>query len=403
VLLVSATTSNLQISAVSAVDVQIFCDGRHSCKNFPRQRSTVILVIRKKLMPTKSHRDALFSRLLLAIALVVALCSSLSAQKHGQNVPMPTQFEIGRHTFFDFGPPNDYYELLFVRPAEQGTSVERLTLTPHGMGCVTAKFEAAQATLTDSVTTLLGNTNPCKIPEKDLRRELKRCKHCLTFSGINVVMWVPCGDQTRMIRAAILDRDLFSADPKTPEHTSWTMSLLNTLDRALPPGVMNKPALGLSENSASSPIATTVSSSAVLRDLADGKYDALFAGPDKPSELYRQAQEAPRPPSVDLVSITPFSPDVFVKPAYPLAGLTAQEGLVSFTIHLDENGNPVQTRTLIPNPDRLEADIKLDSGPPFFFHAVSRAVAKWHFPQNAAGQEVHVEIRFTSGCPKKTN
>jgi hypothetical protein len=354
-------------------------------------------------MSAWNSRGIPFLRLLFSVSAVLILCCSLPGQKRGNDVPMPTEFEIGRQTFFDFGPPFNYYEIFLVRPAGDGASVERITLTPRGMTCVPPKFEIAHASLNESVAALLGNKNPCAIPEKELNRELKRCKHCLTFSGAKVAMQVTCGDQTRVLRAKVLEEDWFESDPKTPQRTSWSMRLLTELDKAVGPGVMDKPMLGLPENSASSPVATTVSSSAVLPDLADGKYDALFSGPDKPSELYRQAQDAPLPPSVDLVSITPFSPDVFIKPAYPLAGLTAQEGLVSFTIRIDESGNPVQTLNLIPNPDQIEADINFDAGPPFFFHAIRKAVAKWRFPKDAAGQEVHVEIRFTSGCRKKTN
>lgn len=37
---------------------------------------------------------------------------------------------IGIYTFFDFGPPFDFYEIMIVRPAENGVSIERMTLTP---------------------------------------------------------------------------------------------------------------------------------------------------------------------------------------------------------------------------------------------------------------------------------
>jgi hypothetical protein len=46
------------------------------------------------------------------------------------SAPQPTQFEVGRRTFFDFGPPFNYYEILVVRPTAEGVSVERITLTP---------------------------------------------------------------------------------------------------------------------------------------------------------------------------------------------------------------------------------------------------------------------------------
>jgi hypothetical protein len=353
-------------------------------------------------MPNANGSSETRWRLWLALAFVITVSSSLPAQKHANDVPMPTQFDIGRHTYFDFGPPHDYYDLLLVRPAEQGTCVERLTLTPHGMGCVTAKFEVAHAVLAESIPALLGNVNPCKIPEKDLQRELKRCKHCPNFSGVVVTMQVPCGNETRLIRSDILDRDLFEAEPRTPEHTSWTMKLLATLDRPLPPGIWDRPVLSIPEGSDSRPVLATASSDGVLRDLSDGKYDTLFAGPDKVSELYREAQATPRPASVDIVSVTPVPPDVFVRPAYPLAGLTSQDGLISFTIHIDNNGNPRLKFTVVPDPAWQEAEIDFDSGNSFFFGVIRKAVAKWHFPKEAAGHDVHAQIRFISGCPKKT-
>jgi hypothetical protein len=112
----------------------------------------------------------------------VVLCAVLIfsypvlAQKGRSAPPAPTEFEIGRRTFFDFGPPFNYYEFLVVRPVAEGTSVERIMLTPPGIKCVVlAKVEIATASLKESVASLL-QKNPCAIPEKELRRERKRCK-----------------------------------------------------------------------------------------------------------------------------------------------------------------------------------------------------------------------------------
>ena len=73
----------------------------------------------------------------------------------------PGQFEIGRHTFFDFGPPFNFYELFIVRPTATGTSIERITLTPPGQKCVApAEVKAASASTSESVAKLLGDKNP---------------------------------------------------------------------------------------------------------------------------------------------------------------------------------------------------------------------------------------------------
>jgi len=68
---------------------------------------------------------------------------------------------------------------------------------------------------------------------KELHRELKRCKKCLTFSGVNVTMQVSCKGRDRQLRMDILDRDIFDSAPHTPANTSWTMTFLTELDTTL--------------------------------------------------------------------------------------------------------------------------------------------------------------------------
>jgi hypothetical protein len=164
------------------------------------------------------------------------------------------------------------------------------------VGLQPAKLEVASASLSESVATLLGKTNPCTIPENELRRELKRRKKCLVFSGANVQMRVQCGAQTHMIRSDILDNDMFDPAPNTPEHTSWTMQLLARLDDAVGPGVLERPIFPISGKE--EPSATNFNSEA-LADGGSGKLDMLFQGaPDKPSELYHAARIRPPAPSV---------------------------------------------------------------------------------------------------------
>ena len=108
---------------------------------------------------------------------VLFLCTQASPQKRAANMTVPGQFAIGRHTFIDVGPPNDFYELFLVRSASDDISVQRFTLTPPGDRCIApAKFERASGSIRGTPAELLGSTNPCPIPEKDLHRELKRCK-----------------------------------------------------------------------------------------------------------------------------------------------------------------------------------------------------------------------------------
>jgi Gram-negative bacterial TonB protein C-terminal len=318
------------------------------------------------------------------ICLAVLACVCADARDSRPAAEMPTQFEIGRHTFFDFGPPTDYYELLVIRPTQNGSSIERITLTP-GYTCTPAKVEVASASTSESVADLLGNTNPCTIPEKELHRELKRCKKCLVFSGANVAMQFQCGTQSRILRADILDRDMFDPAPNTPEHTSWTMRILQRIDQAVGPGVMDKPIFDLSESTKSS---SNLPNSEWERDLSLGSYDALFASaPDKPSDLYRAARNPPPPPAIRLVSSEPFRPLTPLLPAYPpIAKLARVEGQVAFKLDVDKDGKA--------------ANFVLESGHPLLRGAVEQAVGKWVFPADAANQHVEAVIEFKTNCAK---
>lgn len=323
----------------------------------------------------------------LASCSVLFLCTPALPQKHSVASPLPNQFIIGRHTFFDFGPPTDFYELFFVRPTANGSSIERITLTPPGNICIApAKVEAVSASLNVTPAELLGTTNPCTIPEKELRSELKRCKNCMVFSGADVVMQVPCGTQTRLIRSDILDRDMFDPAAKTPEHTSWTMRLLQRLDSVVGPGFMDKPILSVSESGELPPIE---SDATILRDLGAGEYDSLFQGaPDKPSDLYHASQIPQPPPQVLLVSSVPLQPEVFVQPVYPpLARMARIEGTISFNFAIDSVGGPT--------------NLTFESGHPLLRGAVTDAVNHWTFPKDSAGQQINAKLEFILNCPKQ--
>ena len=320
---------------------------------------------------------------------VLVLSSATFGQANGAISAPPDQFEIGRHTFFDFGPPSDYYELFVVHPTVNGTSIERITLTPPVDSCTRqAKLEVASASINESIAALLGSTNPCAIPEKELRRELKRCKKCGGYSGAIVAMQVECGGQSRVIRSDILDKDLFDPAASTPKHTQWTMQMLRRLDEAVGPGVMAKPMFSVGEEEPSSPHDTD---SAILESLSSGRYDELFQGaPDKPSDLYRSARIQPPTPSVRLVSSTPVEPKVFVAPNYPpIAKLAHVEGSVSFNMRVDSAGNVT--------------NLSFESGSPFLQSAVKSASDGWKFPEDSVAREVHAVIEFSLNYRKPPN
>lgn len=328
-----------------------------------------------------------------AIGLCAVLVLIYPSFSHARKaiVPQPDRFVIGRLTFFDFGPPSEYYDLFIVRPSNPGTSVERISLTPPGPSAclMPAKLEVASATMSESVAELFGSTNPCAIQDKELSRERKRCKHCLVFSGANVVMQVPCRGQTRLIRSDILDRDMFDPAARTPARTSWTMQLVGRLDKAAGPGVMEKPMFPVSDDKAT---ALVDLSSPVFQDLSAGKYDALFVGAsEKASDLFRASQTPPPPPpTVRLVSSKPVAPITFVPPAYPVIARMAQVGgTVTFHVTVDSDGNAIA--------------LLIDSGPGLLWNVVQRSTGNWKFAKQDAGKQVEMTIEFRLNCPKPAN
>lgn len=324
------------------------------------------------------------SRLRLAFVYFTLCACSAVSQVRKLAPPTPDQFSIGRRTFFDFGPPFEFYEILSVHSEGNGASIERIILTPSGDACTQpASFEVAATSIGVSVADLLGKKNPCTIPEKDLRRELKRCKNCVQFSGADVTMQFQCGEQSRVIRMDILDRDLFDQAPKTPEHTSWTIALLGRLDQALGNTVMERPAFSIAETPAQSPRELTPK---FANDLSQGLFDSLFAkATHKPSELFREAQVAHPRPNVELSSSSPFRPSAYELPKYPpLARIAHIAGQVNFTLSVISDGKA--------------SNLKFLSGHIMLQKAVEVAVLGWSFPKEAANQEIRMTVEFNTNC-----
>jgi len=240
-----------------------------------------------------------------------------------------------------------------------------------------AKVERVEGMLNESVPELLGETNPCTIPEKELHRERKRRKKCLVFSGANVAMQVHCGSRTRIIRSDILDRDTLDPTRKTPEHESWTMHLLARIDQAVGPGVLDRSLLPIADAETKG---IPPAASKNLPEVASGKYDELFKStPNKPSDLYRAAQVPTIVPTVRLLRITPIQPEAFGLPAYPpIAKLARIEGSVRFTFEVNEDGSA--------------KDFSAQSGNPMLRPSVQDAVAHWEVPERRRRPE------SPSGC-----
>jgi TonB family protein len=234
-----------------------------------------------------------------------------------------------------------------------------------------------------SVADLLGVTNPCTIPEKELNHKLKRRKHQLVFSGANISMQVQCVGQTRIIRSDILDRDMFDPLAGTPEHTSWTMGILARLDQALGPGGMDKPMITLPGDSGGSAQALD---SSTFREIAMGKYDPLFPGTtDKPSQIYLSTTKAIPTPTVSFIKSSPFEPTVAPLPKYPpIARAAGLEGTFTFTVEVQ--------------PDGRITNFAVEHGAPLFRAAMEDASYGWVFPEQAVGQRVTVTVEFALNC-----
>jgi hypothetical protein len=322
---------------------------------------------------------------ILALALL-SVCAMTQAKDRKPSPPMPDRFVIGRDTFFDFGPPFHYVELLLVSPSGEGTSIERVILTAGYKCTLPPKIEVAKTTMKQSVADLFGATNPCTIPQKDLNRELKRRKHQLVFSGANISMQVQCGGQTRIIRSDILDRDMFDPRANTPEHTSWTVGILAQLDHALGSGVVDQPMITLPGDAGGS---AQRPDSPTIQEIAAGKYDPLFPGTtDKPSQIYLSTKQAIPTPTVSLVKSSPFTPILAPLPQYPVIARAASvEGTFTFRVDVQADGRTT--------------NFAVESGAPLFRGAMEDASHGWVFPNQAAGQRVVVTVEFALNCRDK--
>jgi len=308
------------------------------------------------------------------------LCAICFGQK--EKSAQPDSVVIARHTFFDFGPPFDFYELIRVKGGGDTLSVERALITPHGLTCVLqpATVEYESKTLHKAMTDLLAGKNPCTIPERDLHRELKRCKKCLTFSGANVTMEASCGNTLRQLRMDVLDRDMFDSAPHTPENTSWTMGVLGELDKALGPGPMDKPMFAVADS-----VTLATPGTDLVREIRAGQYDALFGKEQAVSQIVLESEMSPPlPPSVAIESVMPppVSPKI---PNYPpIAKAAHVEGLVNVTFDIGIDGK-VQNISVINGPKLAEL-------------GVIDAVSTWTFPETAWGRNGNAAIRFSLNC-----
>ena len=293
---------------------------------------------------------------------------------------------MGRFTFFDFGPPFDFYDIYLVSAATDGSNIERISLTPRGDACyVPAKVEAQSVHVNAPVVDLLDGLNPCAISEKDLRREEKRCKHCLTFSGASVILQADCAGTSRLVHSNILDRDMFDSNARTPQDTAWTMRLLARLDQPLGSTPLDRPVFPATSENIESAVSTESES---VHRVASGAYDQLFPTTDeKPSALYAEATHAASSGvSVELIYSQPYAPIDFMPQPYPaVAKLAHVQGDVSLLAMVGAN--------------RHVESVLLEQGPKLLAQPVGDAAKTWTFAPEAVGQMINVTLRFKLNCP----
>ncbi|MGA9585078.1 MAG: energy transducer TonB [Terracidiphilus sp.] len=319
----------------------------------------------------------------MALGSVLLFGDICAAQKDNNQIKSPTEIVIARDSFIDVGPPFNYYDLTFLRSQAENTDVERISLTPPADACYPrAEIEVAHVLLKEPLSDLLENVNPCRISEKALKAELKRRNKGLVFSGMNVSIQVQCGARMRVIRADILDRDIFDEHPRTPQYTSWSRTIFEKLDKATGQSPWDKPVFAVD---ATPPAAPTLQSSA-LQAIADGKFDEIFGDvPDRPSGLYRLAQNPPRQPFIEMTKSDPVRPTIYVDPIFPpIAKAARVHGNVDFHMVIGSDG--------------AAKDAAIDSGPKMLWQTTLDAIAKWKFAADDSGKAVQGSIRFGLNC-----
>jgi TonB family protein len=301
--------------------------------------------------------------------------------------PAPDRLQelvIGRDTFFDFGPPFHYLDVYVVRRTDAGSTIERISLTPEANKCYApAKMQYVEKSSSLSIEEILLGKDPCQIPEKKLRKEAKKQRRGMGFSGANMVLQVKCGTQIRTLRTGVGDKDWFDKKPDTPESTSWTMQLLGNLDKVAGPTVMEKPIFTVDNTVADSPLPSDL---LTLQNLSSGKYDQLFPGTTlKASEIYNASLLKPPPPTVQLTDCSPAKPTTFTLPAYPkLPQIANHEGWARIHLIVDLQGNV--------------SGFSVYEGSKLFEGAVRDAVKNWKFPPGYESKEVTVSFDFKLNC-----
>ena len=317
-----------------------------------------------------------------AIFFLSCLCGSILAQKKKDPIPFPDQFVVGQYTFFDVGP-TIYDEIFIVRPTNRGSSVEKITLSPSHDSCMRpAEIESASAITTETIEELLQHKNPCAIPEKELNKKRKKCKHCQVYSFATTAVQVQCGTKTRLIPSFIYEDYWFDKSVKAPDMTAWSMELVNHLNKMTGLDVMQKPVFKTDDDSNEK---TVTLNTTTKEDLLNGRFDTLFSASYKPSDLYRSIQNPPEPPTITSFSFPDTEPIQQSVPRYPaIAKAAHMQGKVEIEFDIDTEGNVINIKTI--------------SAHAYFEKAVRDAMDKWKYSKDATGQHVKTTFEFKLNC-----
>jgi len=303
------------------------------------------------------------------------------AQK--KSADMPDSLIIARDTFWDIGPPFDYYDLIQITQTKDGLSLDQVLVTPQGQACLQpAAGEERIAILPKTMAALLEDRNPCAIPERDLHREINRCKKCSVFSGVHVMMQASCSGTLRQLNINIMDQDIYGSRTPTPQNTSWSMRVLSTINQALGPASESKPIFQVAVAQH-----REVPQTPLVEAIREGKYDGLFGENSGVSKIIVEAEQPPPPkPSVQVLSVTPFFPVTPEAPNYPPIAIAARvEGIVHASFNVTSDG---RAENITFDEPRL----------PMLQGAAREAMSQWTFPQLAWGQSGRVAIQFALNC-----
>jgi len=321
------------------------------------------------------------------VFILSCLCVSVLAQKRTEPIPFPDQFVVGHYTYFDNGPAI-FEEIYIIRTTEHGNSIEKITMSPSHSSCwQPPTLESSTATTTEPIEELLQHKNPCTIPEKELTKKKKKCKHCQAYSFATTAMQVKCGTKTQLIPSFIYEDYWFDKSFKAPEITAWSMELVNHLNKLTGSDVMQKPIFNIDDGSGNK---TAPLDSTTKEDLLNGRFDELFSSNYKPSIIYRDSLSQYEPPSTAWVSFPDIKPIQTTSPVFPaIAKAARMEGKVEIEFEVNSEGNVINIKTI--------------SAHPYFEKAVREAINKWKYSKDAYGQHIKTTFEFKLNCEIHTS